>query len=211
MLSLNEDYSFLQTWDAGVLRLLAGFTHHLLLKPYMVAQSRLLCPFFFNVLENLRFLLLFWHLNPSVQCWELCCSNDLWNRFELAPPTLMMMQKLLMEWFQYLRPPFLLNFLLFGVYVLSLGENSSITSCSCILLPIFGTFSFFERLVIILVVFSKVMADACDMFVVVSTSSTSFPPVFFGGRLGTYTPLSTFYLALAASADFVDFSVFPAC
>ena len=45
-------------------------------------------------------------------------------------------------------------------------------------------------------VFSKVIADARDIVVVVSPSSASFPPGFFGGRLGTYSPLSTLSLLL---------------
>ena len=81
-------------------------------------------------------------------------------------------------------------------YKIFLSEHTSVIPCSFIILPIFCTFSFFERLVIVWVVFSKVMVDACNIFVVVSTSSASFPPGFFGRRLGIYTPLSTLSLLL---------------
>ena len=44
--------------------------------------------------------------------------------------------------------------------------------------------------------FSRVVTDACDIVVVVSTSSASFPHDFFGGLRSTYSPVSTLSLLL---------------
>ena len=77
--------------------------------------------------------------------------------------------------------------------------------------PVNGVISaFFERLEIVWVVFSKVVADSRDIVVVVCISLIRF----FSSRL-LWRPaqriFSAFYLVLAAPAVFDNFSIFSAC